>query len=85
MADRLREKLRSVYGRELLHWVGPDRLRWVSDRPFGGLEREMTYQQSIDAVTAWVPEGPLLPLVQSHGWPVGAPTRRLENLAYRSS
>jgi predicted TIM-barrel fold metal-dependent hydrolase len=58
-AYRLGEDLGAVYGRALLQQVGPDRLLWASDCPFAGFEGQMTYQRSIDAVTAWVPEGAL--------------------------
>ena len=46
------------YGRELLKQVGPDRLLWASDCPFAGFEGKLTYRETIDAVLAWVPEGP---------------------------
>ena len=56
-AYRLGEDLAAAYGRELLKQVGPDRLLWASDCPFAGFEGKVTYQQTIDAVQAWVPEG----------------------------
>ena len=56
-AYRLGKDLGAVYGRELLKQVGPDRLLWASDCPFAGFEGKVTYQQTIDAVQAWVPEG----------------------------
>lgn len=46
------------YGQELLRKVGPDRLMWASDCPFAGHENQFTYQDTIDAVHAWVPAGP---------------------------
>jgi predicted TIM-barrel fold metal-dependent hydrolase len=46
------------YGQELLRTVGPDRLMWASDCPFAGHENEFSYQDTIDAVRAWVPPGP---------------------------
>jgi predicted TIM-barrel fold metal-dependent hydrolase len=58
-AYRLGEELGAVYGRELLKQVGSDRLLWASDCPFAGFEGKVTYQQTIDAVLAWVPEGPV--------------------------
>ena len=56
-AYRLGEDLAATYGRELLKQAGPDRLLWASDCPFAGFEGKVTYQQTIDAVTAWLPEG----------------------------
>lgn len=46
------------YGRELLRCAGPDRLLWASDCPFAGFENRFSYQDTIDAVRAWVPSGP---------------------------
>ena len=58
-AYRLGEELGAVYGRELLKQVGPDRLLWASDCPFAGFEGKVSYRQTIDAVLAWVPAGPV--------------------------
>lgn len=57
-AYRLGAERAETYGRELLKQVGPDRLLWASDCPFAGFEGKITYQQTIDAVLRWVPEGP---------------------------
>ena len=46
------------YGRELLRTVGADRLMWASDCPYAGFEGQFSYQDTIDAVRAWVPPGP---------------------------
>lgn len=46
------------YGQELLRRVGPERLIWASDCPFAGFEGQFSFQDTIDAVTAWVPAGP---------------------------
>ena len=51
---RIGPTLAQACGRELLRTVGPDRLLWASDCPFVGHEREVTYQQTIDAVCEWV-------------------------------
>ena len=56
-AYRLGEALGAVYGRELLKQVGPDRLLWASDCPFAGFEGKVSYQQTIDALLEWVPQG----------------------------
>jgi len=56
-AYRLGEARGAAYGRELLRVVGADRLLWASDCPFVGHEHEVTYQQTLDAVMAWVPAG----------------------------
>lgn len=56
-AYRFGEEAGALYGKELLKQVGPDKLLWASDCPFAGFEKEMTYQKSIDAVTAWLPKG----------------------------
>lgn len=56
-AYRLGEELGAVYGRELLKQAGPDRLLWASDCPFAGFEGKFAFQQTIDAVLAWAPEG----------------------------
>ena len=58
-AYRLGVERGAVYGRELLKQVGPDRLMWASDCPFAGFEGKVTYRETIDAVAAWVPEGPV--------------------------
>ena len=55
---RLGREAAATYGRELLKEVGPDRLLWASDCPFVGHEKEVTYRETIDAVLAWVPDGP---------------------------
>ena len=57
-AYRLGVERGAVYGRELLKQLGPDRLLWASDCPFAGFESNVTYRETIDAVLAWVPEGP---------------------------
>lgn len=57
-AYRLGAERAEAYGRELLKQVGPDRLMWASDCPFAGFEGKVTYQETIDAVLRWVPEGP---------------------------
>ena len=56
---RLGAALAERYGRELLKQVGPDRLIWASDCPFAGFESKVTYRETIDAVLAWVPDGPV--------------------------
>lgn len=58
-AYRLGAERAETYGRELLKQVGPDRLMWASDCPFAGFEGKVTYQETIDAVLRWVPEGPV--------------------------
>lgn len=45
------------YGESLLRTVGPERLIWASDCPFAGHENQFSYQDTIDAVRAWVPTG----------------------------
>jgi predicted TIM-barrel fold metal-dependent hydrolase len=57
-AYRLGKEAAASYGRELLKQAGADRLLWASDCPFVGHEKEVTYRETIDAVLAWVPEGP---------------------------
>ena len=54
---RLGKARAAAYGRELLARMGPDRLLWASDCPFVGHEGEFTYQETIDAVLEWLPEG----------------------------
>jgi predicted TIM-barrel fold metal-dependent hydrolase len=54
---RLGAEAAATYGRELLKRAGPDRLLWASDCPFVGHEKEVRYQDTIDAVLAWVPPG----------------------------
>jgi predicted TIM-barrel fold metal-dependent hydrolase len=44
------------YGRELLRQSGAEHLLWGSDCPFVGHESEVAYQQTIDAVLAWLPD-----------------------------
>lgn len=56
-AYRLGKEAAAGYGRELLRRVGPDRLLWASDCPFVGHEKEVRYQETIDAVLDWVPPG----------------------------
>lgn len=55
---RLGKEAAATYGRELLKQVGAERLLWASDCPFVGHEKQVTYRETIDAVLAWVPEGP---------------------------
>ncbi len=55
-AYRLGEEFAASLGRELLRQAGDERLLWASDCPFVGFEAEVTYQQTIDAVLAWLPE-----------------------------
>lgn len=57
-AYRLGKEAAATYGRELLRLMGPDRLLWASDCPFVGHEKEVRYQETIDDVLAWLPEGP---------------------------
>jgi predicted TIM-barrel fold metal-dependent hydrolase len=57
-AYRLGQEAAANYGRELLRTHGPDRLLWASDCPFVGHESQITFQQTIDAVLAWLPDGP---------------------------
>jgi predicted TIM-barrel fold metal-dependent hydrolase len=45
-----------AYARELVKQAGPDRLLWASDCPFVGEEANVTYQQTIDWLTACVPD-----------------------------
>jgi predicted TIM-barrel fold metal-dependent hydrolase len=54
---RLGRPAAESYGRELLKHAGPDRLLWASDCPFVGHQREVKFQETIDDVLAWVPEG----------------------------
>ena len=58
-AYRLGLEAGATYGRELLKQAGADRLLWASDCPFAGFEGKFSYQSTIDAVNAWVPEGPV--------------------------
>lgn len=55
---RLGNEKAAAYGAALLERVGSERLIWGSDCPFAGHENEFTYQDTIDAVRAWVPQGP---------------------------
>jgi len=55
---RIGKPLGAQCGRELLRQVGPDRLLWASDCPFAGHENTFAFQDTIDTVHAWVPEGP---------------------------
>lgn len=55
---RIGKPLGERCGRELLRQVGPDRLLWASDCPFAGHENTFAFQDTIDTVHAWVPEGP---------------------------
>jgi predicted TIM-barrel fold metal-dependent hydrolase len=57
-AYRLGREVAAACGRELLKRVGPDRLLWGSDCPFVGHEKDVRYQETIDAVLGWVPAGP---------------------------
>lgn len=57
-AYRLGREAAAAYGRELLERAGPERLLWASDCPFVGHEKEVRFQETIDAVLAWVPPGP---------------------------
>jgi predicted TIM-barrel fold metal-dependent hydrolase len=45
-----------AYARELVKEAGPDRLVWASDCPFVGEEKNVNYQQTIDWLTACVPD-----------------------------
>jgi predicted TIM-barrel fold metal-dependent hydrolase len=36
--------------------AGPERLVWGSDCPFASFEAKVTYQQTLDALAAWVPD-----------------------------
>lgn len=45
------------YGEKLLRTVGDERLIWASDCPFASYENQFSYQDTIDAVRAWVPSG----------------------------
>lgn len=58
-AYRLGKEAAATYGRELLRLMGPDRLLWASDCPFVGHEKDVQYQETIDDVLAWLPEGPV--------------------------
>lgn len=44
------------YARELLKFGGPERLFWGSDWPFVAFESQVTYQDTIDGLAAWVPD-----------------------------
>jgi predicted TIM-barrel fold metal-dependent hydrolase len=57
-AYRLGKENAARYGRELLRRVGADRLLWASDCPFVGHESQVKFQETIDDVLAWLPEGP---------------------------
>jgi predicted TIM-barrel fold metal-dependent hydrolase len=54
---RVGRELAVECGETLLRTVGPDRLMWASDCPFAGHENQFSYQDTIDAVRAWVPPG----------------------------
>lgn len=56
---RFGDALAADCGRMLIDRVGGERLMWASDCPFAGHEGQFTYQQTIDAVEAWVPAGVL--------------------------
>lgn len=53
---RLGDEAAAQYGRELLRQAGADHLLWASDCPFVGHESQVAYQQTIDAVLAWLPD-----------------------------
>jgi predicted TIM-barrel fold metal-dependent hydrolase len=40
----------------MLRAVGPARLVWASDWPWGGFEAGMTYQKCLDWLADWVPD-----------------------------
>ena len=42
----------------LLKPMRPDRLMWANDCPLAGHENQFSFQDTIDAVHAWVPPGP---------------------------
>jgi predicted TIM-barrel fold metal-dependent hydrolase len=44
------------YARELLRHAGPERLFWGSDWPFAAFESKLRYQDTVDALAAWVPD-----------------------------
>lgn len=46
----------SVYARELLRTGGPERLFWASDWPFAAFEDKMTYRETIDNFSDWIPD-----------------------------
>jgi predicted TIM-barrel fold metal-dependent hydrolase len=46
----------SDWARELVRQAGPERLVWASDCPFVGEEQHVRYQQTIDWLTACVPD-----------------------------
>ena len=45
-----------AHAHELLKTAGPERLFWGSDWPFAAFESKVTYQDTIDSFTAWVPD-----------------------------
>jgi predicted TIM-barrel fold metal-dependent hydrolase len=45
-----------TYARELLKVAGPERLFWGSDWPFVAFESAVTYQETVDALAAWIPD-----------------------------
>ena len=54
---RLRGADPQRYVDALLKAGGPERLMWATDWPWVGHEDEVTYQQCIDWLTEWVPDG----------------------------
>lgn len=44
------------YAAKLLEVAGPQRLVWGSDAPFASFEGKVTYQQTIDDFSRWVPD-----------------------------
>jgi len=44
------------YAHALLRHAGPERLFWGSDWPFVAFESQLRYQDTIDALAAWVPD-----------------------------
>ena len=45
-----------AHAHEPLKTAGPERLFWGSDWPFAAFESKVTYQDTIDSFTAWVPD-----------------------------
>jgi predicted TIM-barrel fold metal-dependent hydrolase len=45
-----------AYARELLEAGGPERLFWGSDWPFVKFESAVTYRETVEGLSAWVPD-----------------------------
>jgi predicted TIM-barrel fold metal-dependent hydrolase len=54
--DAMTRHLAGELARGLLDNLGPERLVWGSDCPFVGHEAHMTFQETVDEFSAWVPD-----------------------------